>query len=75
MKVVCISSGELEGASSKKVTLTEGKIYDVIRVIKGNSLNEDQFCIANDEGTFNFYCSLRFKKLQEWRHIKLMEIL
>ena len=72
MKVVCISAGKLKGASSPKVTLTEGKVYDIIRVIDGNTRHLDyQYEIRNDEGTCHFYSSLRFKNLEDVRQEKL----
>jgi hypothetical protein len=72
MKVVCISAGKLKGASSPKVTLTEGNVYDVIRVVKGNTRYlDDQYEIRNDRGSQYFYSCLRFKKLEDVRQEKL----
>ena len=75
MKVVCISSGKLKGARSKKVTLTEGKVYELIRVVKGNhrpdGYIDDQYEIRNDKGVCYFYSCLRFRNLEDVRQEKL----
>lgn len=71
MKVVCIDNMVISRLS---VTLTEGKVYNVINK-KDLGSNFYVYTILDDSGLTSDYNIIRFKPLEEIREIKLNIIL
>lgn len=72
MKVVCINNGEMDGATDPAVSLTIGKVYEVL----GDEVSpkDSVFNVINDLGNRVSYYFGRFVTLEEVRHKKLEKL-
>ena len=66
MKMVCIDNRN----SGRINCLTIGKIYTILNRI----VVTDLFCVVNDLGTEDFYSTVRFISLKEYRKRKLKKL-
>ncbi len=71
MKVVCINNGEMDGAMNSSVSLTIGKVYEVLGDV---TPNDSVFNIINDLGKRGSYYHKRFEMIDVVRHEKLKEL-
>ncbi len=71
MKVVCINNKE----DLRILLLTENKIYDVIKSISYSHIEMTLYTVINDIGIEQDFPENKFKKIEDVREEKIIEIL
>ncbi len=75
MKVVCINISNTSNRRDIKKYLTLYKVYDVRSYSVSFNNKNEFYIIKDDSGKIQAYKSDRFITLDEWRNLKISEII
>lgn len=75
MTVICISTNDNRGFLGFVTRITINNKYEVLDIHDDRDSNCDYYQIINDVGKYQWVCSVNFITLNDYRNIKIDEII